>query len=137
MTRKTDIWEKATAFYLSNKQVETLLSHRLEQVIGRKITTKLFSDNGYWDIHLKPQLVKSELETVFSYIKASNEVRADHKPRKGAVGDISDILAIQLVSADFPLPIHSSVPLENGVWFFTNTEPCEKRYPHQANGTIS
>ncbi|MDD4509351.1 MAG: hypothetical protein PHY23_00300 [Oscillospiraceae bacterium] len=123
-----DTWEKTTAFFLRDDQVEALLSYRLRQILNRPTDAALSGDSNYWDVRLTPCLTKAEIEAVFAYTDASAEIRADHELRGGVICDISGELATQIVSSDFPLPIRNAYSLESGIWFFSDAEFYEKDY---------
>jgi hypothetical protein len=65
---------------------------------------------------------------LFTYVNADANDRADHQLHQNVVRDLSAQFATKLVSKDFPVPIHITLPMTQGVCFFAAFEPFEKVY---------
>jgi hypothetical protein len=136
MKKNIDKWQTATAFHLSDEQVERLVSFRLQTILNRKIAVHLDTDTDYWDIELSPPLTEPEMEMLFTYVNADANDRADHQLYQNVVSDLSAQLTTKLILADFPVPIHSTLPMTQGVCFYSAFKPFEKVYEKtpQAHG---
>jgi hypothetical protein len=128
MKKNIDKWQTATAYHLSDGQVERLVSFRLQAILTREVKASFSSDNNYWDLGLTPPLTGPEMEMLFTYANADADDRADHQPYQNVIRDLSPQFATKLISKDFPVPIQSSIAVVDGLCLFTSFEPFEKVY---------
>jgi hypothetical protein len=134
MKKNVDSWQTATAFHLSDEQVERLFSFRLRSILNREVGVYFSSDNDYWDVGLTPPLTEPEMEMLFAYANADTADRVDHQPYQNVVPDLSAPFATKLISKDFPAPVQSAIAVSDGLCLFTAFVPFEKVYEEMPQG---
>ena len=127
MQIKADLWTMNHALFLKWESLKILVEYKLGALLKRNIQAAPFQDEDSWEVGVSP-IEPDEMELLFETAGADKEDRENHSGDKLAFDSLTGQFTMKLIAAEFPFPVRTAIPTENGIYFIDQGFPYPKTY---------